>query len=56
MLVLFWATGWSGGGANLGCMCNLLEVAEHKVNSGAASYRFSSDDLDEDGVTYQTGP
>lgn len=56
MLVLFWATVWSGGGANLGCMCNLLEVAEHKVNREAASYWFSFDDLDEDSVTYQTGP
>lgn len=38
MLVLFWATGWSGGGASLGCMCNLLQVAERKINSGAASW------------------
>lgn len=56
MLVLFWTTGWNGGGANLGCMCNLLEVAEHTVNSGVASYWFRSDGLDEDGVTYPTGP
>lgn len=37
MLELFWTTGWNGGGANLGCMCNLLEVAEHKVNSGSVT-------------------
>lgn len=42
MLVLFWASGWrtaaARGHASLGYMCSLLEVEEHKVNSGAASY------------------
>lgn len=31
-------------------MCNLLEVADHKVNGGIASYLFGSEDLNEDTV------
>ncbi len=35
--------------------CAIYWKLQSKVNSEAASYWFSSDDLDEDGVAYQTG-